>query len=119
MQYELQGREGMRALEMNRTPPLRAGMARAATSARVAANIANLPPAPMSLLRSGLAAAKAANAKAGKAPVQETLVQALDEDFFTMATVGKQTLNLPKVPPKQSQSSSSSSALPALFGGTG
>ena len=33
LQYELQGREGMRALEMNRAPPLRAGMAGAATSA--------------------------------------------------------------------------------------
>ena len=46
MQYELQGQEGMRALEMNRTPPLRAGMAGAATSARVAAAIADLPPVP-------------------------------------------------------------------------
>ena len=46
MQYELQGREGMRALEMNRTPPLRDGMAGAATSARVAAAIAGLPPVP-------------------------------------------------------------------------
>ena len=134
MQYELQGREGMRALEVNRTPPLRAGMAGAATSARVAANIAGLPPAPpaappavvapaqrkrMGLGKAGLAAAKAVNAKAGKATVQGTLVQALDEDTFAVATAGKQTLNLPKVPPKQSQSSSSSSALPALFGGKG
>ncbi len=46
MQYELQGREGMRALEMNRTPALRAGMAPIATSARVAAAIAGLPPVP-------------------------------------------------------------------------
>ena len=46
MQYELQGREGMRALEMNRTPALRAGMAPIATSARVAAAIAELPPVP-------------------------------------------------------------------------
>ena len=46
LQYELQGREGMRALEMNRTPPLRAGMAGAATSARVAAAIAGLPAVP-------------------------------------------------------------------------
>ena len=46
MQYELQGREGMRALEMNRTPALRAGMAPIATSARVAAAIADLPPVP-------------------------------------------------------------------------
>ena len=46
MQYELQGREGMRALEMNRTPNLRAGMAPIATSARVAAAIAGLPPVP-------------------------------------------------------------------------
>ena len=46
MQYELQGREGMRALEMNRTPPLRAGMVGAATSARVAAAVAGLPPVP-------------------------------------------------------------------------
>ena len=46
LQYELQGREGMRALEMNRTPPLRVGMAGAATSARVAAAIAGLPPVP-------------------------------------------------------------------------
>ena len=46
MQYELQGREGMRALEMNRTPALRAGMAPIARSARVAAAIAGLPPVP-------------------------------------------------------------------------
>ena len=46
MQYELQGREGMRAIEMNRTPNSRAGMAPIATSARVAAAIANLPPVP-------------------------------------------------------------------------
>ena len=46
MQYELKGQEGMRALEMNRTPPLRAGLAGAATSARVAAAIADLPPVP-------------------------------------------------------------------------
>ena len=46
LQYELKGREGMRALDMNRTPPLRAGMAGAATSARVAAAIADLPPVP-------------------------------------------------------------------------
>ena len=46
MQYELQGREGMRALEMNRTPNLRAGMAPIATRARVAAAIAELPPVP-------------------------------------------------------------------------
>ena len=46
MQYELPGREGMRALEMNRTPALRAGMAPIATSARVAAAIADLPPVP-------------------------------------------------------------------------
>ena len=46
MQYELQGREGMRALEMNRTPALRAGMAPIATSARVAATIAELPAVP-------------------------------------------------------------------------
>ena len=46
LQYELQGREGMRALETNRTPPLRVGMADAATSARVAAAIAGLPAVP-------------------------------------------------------------------------
>ena len=45
MQYELQGREGMDALNRNLAPPLRAGMAGAATSARVAAAIAGLPPA--------------------------------------------------------------------------
>ena len=138
MQYELQGREGMRALEMNRTPPLRAGMAGAATSARVAANIAGLPAAPPApdaaavmtggapaqrtrLGKFGRAVAKAANAKAANAKAgtaQDTLVQALDEDFFTVETAGKQTLNLPKVPPKQSQSSSSSSTHP-LFGGKG
>ena len=128
LQYELKGQEGMGALEMNRTPPLRAGLVGAATSARVAAAIAGLPPVPPDAAavmtegakaqgKAALAAAKAVDAKA-KA-VQETLVQALDEDFFTVETAGKQTLNLPKVPPKQSQSSSSSSALPALFGGTG
>ena len=46
MQYELQGREGMEALNRNLAPPLRAGMAGAATSARVAAQIAGLPPPP-------------------------------------------------------------------------
>ena len=134
MQYELQGREGMRALEMNRTPNLRAGMAPIATSARVAAAIADLPAVPpdaaavmtggapaqrkrLGLGKAGLAAAKAVGAKAN--PVQETLVQALDEDFFTVETAGKQTLNLPKVPPKQSKSGSSTDALPSLFGGKG
>ena len=46
LHYELQGLEGMRAVDMNRVPPLRAGMAGAATSARVAAAIADLPPIP-------------------------------------------------------------------------
>ena len=50
LQYELQGREGMDALHRNMAPPMRAGMAGAATSARVAAAIAGLrpavPPAP-------------------------------------------------------------------------
>ncbi len=46
LQYELQGQEGMRALELNRTPNLRAGVSTAATSARVAAAIAGLPPVP-------------------------------------------------------------------------
>ena len=46
MQYELQGQEGMEALNRNLAPPLRAGMAGAATSARVAAQIAGLPPLP-------------------------------------------------------------------------
>ena len=49
-QYELQGREGIDALNRNLAPPLRAGMAGAATSAQVAAQIAGLPaglpPAP-------------------------------------------------------------------------
>ena len=45
MQYELQGREGMEALNRNLAPPLRAGMAGAATTARGAAAIAGLPPA--------------------------------------------------------------------------
>ena len=118
----------MRALDMNRTPPLRAGVVGAATSARVAANIAGLPPAPpvaaavmtggapakRTLLgKFGRAVAKAVKAKATN-PLQNTLVQALDENTFTVQNTGKQTLNLSKVPPK-STSSSSSSALPALF----
>ena len=45
-QYELQGREGIDALNRNLAPPLRAGMAGAATSAQVAARIAGLPPKP-------------------------------------------------------------------------
>ena len=45
-QYELQGREGIDALNRNLAPPLRAGMAGAATSAQVAARIAGLPPRP-------------------------------------------------------------------------
>ncbi len=44
-QYELQGREGMDALNRNLTPPFRTGMAGAATSAQVAARIAGLPAA--------------------------------------------------------------------------
>ena len=62
MQYELQGREGMRALEMNRTPNLRAGMAPIATSARVAAAIVGLPPVPpdAAAVMTGAAAAPAA-----------------------------------------------------------
>ena len=39
-QYELQGREGMDALNRNLAPPFRAGMAGAALSAQVAARIA-------------------------------------------------------------------------------
>ena len=72
MQYELQGREGMRALEMNRTPALRAGMAPIATSARVAAAIAGLPPVPPDAadVMTGAAKAKAAQA-APLAPVQD------------------------------------------------
>ena len=42
-QYELQGREGIDALSRNLAPPLRAGMAGAATSAQVAAQIAGRP----------------------------------------------------------------------------
>ena len=45
LQYELQGREGMDALHQNLAPPMRAGMAGAATSSRLAAAIAGLPPA--------------------------------------------------------------------------
>ena len=45
-QYELQGREGIDALNRNLAPPLRAGMAGAATSAQVAAQIAGRPAAP-------------------------------------------------------------------------
>ncbi len=54
-QYELQGREGMDALNRNLAPPFRAGLAGAATSAAVASAIAGVreeaqrtaqPPAP-------------------------------------------------------------------------
>ena len=45
-QYELQGREGIDALNRNLAPPLRAGMASAATSAQVAVQIAGRPAAP-------------------------------------------------------------------------
>ena len=71
MQYELQGREGMRALEMNRTPALRAGMAPIATSARVAAAIADLPPVPPDAadVMTGAAKAKAAAYAAQAAPL--------------------------------------------------
>ena len=71
MQYELQGREGMRALEMNRTPALRAGMAPIATSARVAATIAGLPPVPPDAadVMMGAAKAKAAAYAAQAAPL--------------------------------------------------
>ena len=45
-QYELQGREGMDALNRNLAPPFRAGMAGAATSAEVAARFASSQAAP-------------------------------------------------------------------------
>ena len=45
MQYGLQGREDMDALNRNLTPPFRTRMAGAATSAQVAARIAGLPAA--------------------------------------------------------------------------
>ncbi len=45
-QYELQGREGMDALNRNLAPPFRAGMASAALSAEVAARIDGLAGAP-------------------------------------------------------------------------
>ena len=77
MQYELQGREGMRALEMNRTPALRAGMAPIATSARVAAAIAGLPPVPPDAADVMTGAAKAKAAQAAQAapltPVEELI----------------------------------------------
>ena len=71
MQYELQGREGMRALEMNRTPNLRAGMAPIATSARVAAAIAGLPAVPpdAAAVMTGAAAVPAAIPAAAPAVV--------------------------------------------------
>ncbi len=112
MQYELQGREGMRALEMNRTPPLRAGMAGAATSARVAANIAGLPAAPP--------AAAAANAVQQRrrrrhlpvaepvavptAAQQQQLVQQVNTSIFGV------------LPAVQQQSTSSSSTHHPMFG---
>ncbi len=70
MQYELQGREGMRALEMNRTPALRAGMAPIATSARVAAAIAGLPPVPpdAAAVMTGVATVPAASAAPAVVP---------------------------------------------------
>ena len=50
MQYELQGREGMDAVNRNLGPSFRTGMVGAATSAKVAAAIAGVarkpPPAP-------------------------------------------------------------------------
>ena len=73
LQYELQGREGMRALEMNRTPPLRAGMAGAATSARVAAAIADLPPAlPAAAVMTGVRTPAKERGKKTPAAVAET-----------------------------------------------
>ncbi len=77
MQYELQGREGMRALEMNRTSNLRAGMAPIATSARVAAAIAGLPPAPpdAAAVMTAAAVAKAKATAPLAVPVQELVAE--------------------------------------------
>ena len=121
MQYELQGREGMRALEMNRTPALRAGMAPIATSARVAAAIAGLPPVPpdaADVMTGNVAAvvAKMVAAKAapGVATAPGTPVQELVAEEVPKAKAKAKATILSGPPPK---STSSSSGLPPLFGG--
>ena len=134
MQYELQGREGMRALEMNRTPALRAGMAPIATSARVAAAIAGLPPVPPDAadVMTGAAKAKAAAYAAQAAPLAP--VEELIEEVPKAKTIfgdpkakakgivqpppPKAKAKLPG-PPGKSTSVSSTDPLHPIFGGTG
>ena len=127
MQYELQGREGMRALEMNRTPALRAGMAPIATSARVAAAIAGLPPVPPDAadVMTGAPKAKAAAKAAEAAPL--TPVQDLTEEVPITKAQAKEVFVDPKakakgvykpVPAKaKSTSVSSTDPLHPIFGG--
>ena len=128
MQYELQGREGMRALEMNRTPALRAGMAPIATSARVAAAIAGLPPVPPDAadVMTGAAKAKAAAYAAQAAPL--TPVEELIEEVPKAKAKAKGFVQPPPAKavkakllagPGKSTSVSSTDPLHPIFGGTG
>ena len=129
MQYELQGREGMRALEMNRTPALRAGMAPIATSARVAAAIAGLPPVPPDAadVMTGAPKAKAAQA-APLALVEEPMeeVPKAKSVFGDPKAKAKGLVQPPppkakaKLPaPPKSTSVSSTDPLHPIFGGKG
>ena len=134
MQYELQGREGIRALEMNRTPALRAGMAPIATSARVAAAIAGLPPVPPDAadVMTGAAVAKQ-KAAAPLTPVQELVAEevpitkAKAKEVLIVDPKAKAKAVLKPPPPKavlkpspsKSTSVSSTDPLPTIFGGKG
>ena len=129
MQYELQGREGMRALEMNRTPALRAGMAPIATSARVAAAIADLPPVPPDAADVMMGAPKAKAAQAAPlAPVEEPMeeVPKAKSVFGDPKAKAKGIVQPPppkakaKLPvPAKSTSVSSTDPLHPIFGGKG
>ena len=130
MQYELQGREGMRALEMNRTPALRAGMAPIATSARVAAAIAGLPPVPPDAADVMMGAPKAKAAQAAPlAPVEELIeeVPKAKTIFGDPKAKAKGMVQPPPPkakaklpgPPGKSTSVSSTDPLHPIFGGKG
>ena len=129
MQYELQGREGMRALEMNRTPALRAGMAPIATSARVAAAIADLPPVPPDAADVMMGAPKAKAAQAAPLALVEEPMEEVPKakSVFGDPKAKAKTIVQPPPPkakaklpaPPKSTSVSSTDPLPPLFGGSG
>ena len=132
MQYELQGREGMRALEMNRTPALRAGMAPIATSARVAAAIAGLPPVPPDAadVMTGAPKAKANAAQAAPLTPVEELIEEVPKAKSVFGDPKAKAKGMIQPPPEKakaklvpgpgkSTSVSSTDPLHPIFGGKG